>query len=69
MGGLAIFYGFIVSVACFATIDIEVMGILIGCAIIVTTGVIDDITEMKPIVKLVCQDFGSGCCSILRSSY
>ena len=55
MGGLAIFYGFIVSVACFATIDIEVMGILIGCAIIVTTGVIDDITEMKPIVKLVCQ--------------
>lgn len=55
MGGLAIFYGFIVSVMCFATIDKEVMGILIGCVIIVTTGVIDDITDMKPLVKLVCQ--------------
>lgn len=55
MGGLAIFYGFIVSVICFATIDKEVMGILVGCVIIVTTGIIDDITDMKPIVKLLCQ--------------
>lgn len=55
MGGLAIFYGFVVSVLCFATIDREVMGILIGCVIIVTTGIIDDISDMKPIIKLVCQ--------------
>ncbi len=55
MGGLAIFYGFVISVVCFATIDEEVMGILVGCTIIVTTGIIDDIKEMKPIVKLVCQ--------------
>lgn len=55
MGGLAIFYGFLISVVCFATIDREVMGILIGCAIIVTTGVVDDISDMKPIVKLICQ--------------
>ncbi|HIV85982.1 MAG TPA: undecaprenyl/decaprenyl-phosphate alpha-N-acetylglucosaminyl 1-phosphate transferase [Candidatus Monoglobus merdigallinarum] len=55
MGGLAIFYGFIVSVICFGTIDREVMGILIGCVIVVTTGIIDDIKEMKPIVKLLCQ--------------
>ncbi len=55
MGGLAIFYGFVVSVICFATIDTEVMGILIGCVIVVTTGIIDDITDMKAIVKLFCQ--------------
>lgn len=55
IGGLAIFYGFIVSVLCFATIDHETMGILIGCVIIVTVGVIDDMTDMRPIVKLLCQ--------------
>lgn len=55
IGGLAIFYGFIVSVLCFATIDRETMGILIGAVIVVTAGVIDDITDMKAIVKLMCQ--------------
>lgn len=55
MGGLAIFYGFLISVVCFATIDREVMGILIGCAIIVATGAVDDMSNMKPTVKLVCQ--------------
>lgn len=55
MGGLAIFYGFIVSVLCFATLDRETTGILIGCVIIVIVGIIDDITDMKAIIKLMCQ--------------
>ncbi|MEG2670406.1 MAG: MraY family glycosyltransferase, partial [Oscillospiraceae bacterium] len=55
IGGLAIFYGFIVSVLCFATIDIVTMGILLGCVVIVTVGVIDDMNNMKAIVKLLCQ--------------
>ena len=55
IGGLAIFLGFIVSVICFAVIDKETAGILIGCVIIVTVGMIDDITDMKAIVKLLCQ--------------
>lgn len=55
IGGLAIFYGFIVSVLCFAELDRETVGILIGCTIIVTVGIIDDITDMKAIVKLLCQ--------------
>ena len=38
IGGLAIFLGFIVSVICFAVIDKETAGILIGCVIIVTVG-------------------------------
>lgn len=55
IGGLAIFYGFAVSVFCFATIDKETMGVLIGSVIVVTVGVIDDITDMKAIIKLMCQ--------------
>ena len=55
IGGLAIFYGFIVSVLCFATIDRETMSILIGSVIIVTVGVIDDISDMRAIIKLLCQ--------------
>lgn len=55
IGGLAIFYGFIVSVLCFGTIDQETMGILIGCTIIVTTGVIDDMKNMRAVIKLMCQ--------------
>ncbi len=55
IGGLAIFYGFVVSVICFATIDRETLGILIGSLIIVTVGVIDDMSDMKAIVKLLCQ--------------
>lgn len=55
MGGLAIFYGFIVSVLCFAVLDREVAGILIGSVIIVVVGIIDDITDMRAIVKLLCQ--------------
>lgn len=55
IGGLAIFYGFIVSVLCFGVIDRETMGILIGSVIIVTVGIIDDMKDMKAIVKLLCQ--------------
>jgi UDP-GlcNAc:undecaprenyl-phosphate GlcNAc-1-phosphate transferase len=55
IGGLAIFYGFVVSVLCFATIDRETAGILIGAVIIVIVGIIDDMSDMKAIVKLLCQ--------------
>lgn len=55
IGGLAIFLGFLVSVLCFATIEKETMGILIGAVIIVVVGIIDDMSEMKAIIKLLCQ--------------
>ena len=55
IGGLAIFYGFIVSVLCFAVLDRETAGILIGSVIIVVVGMIDDITDMRAIVKMLCQ--------------
>ncbi len=55
IGGLAIFLGFLVSVLCFATITKETLGILIGSVIIVVVGIIDDMSEMKAIIKLLCQ--------------
>ena len=55
IGGLAIFYGFVISALCFATIDKTAMGILIGSVIMVTVGVIDDIRDLPAKVKLLCQ--------------
>ncbi len=55
IGGLAIFYGFMVSVLCFVTIEREIAGILIGALIVVVVGIIDDMSDMKAIVKLLCQ--------------
>ncbi len=60
IGGLAIFYGFIISVMCFAVMEREVMGILIGAVIIVTVGVIDDIVELNAKVKLLFQILVAG---------
>lgn len=60
IGGLAIFYGFIISVLCFAVIDYELMGILVGCVIIVTLGVIDDMRDLSPKVKLLFQLIAAG---------
>ncbi|MCL2838325.1 MAG: undecaprenyl/decaprenyl-phosphate alpha-N-acetylglucosaminyl 1-phosphate transferase [Oscillospiraceae bacterium] len=60
IGGLAIFYGFIISVLIFAAIDREMMGILIGSVIIVTVGVIDDIKGLPAIVKLIFQLIAAG---------
>lgn len=55
MGGLAIFIGFVLSVALFAEIDRQLQGILLGAVIVVTVGVIDDIVQLKAIVKLIFQ--------------
>ncbi len=55
IGGLAIFYGFVISVLCFAVIDRPTMGILIGSLIMVTIGVIDDMRDLNAKVKLIFQ--------------
>ncbi|MCD7861055.1 MAG: undecaprenyl/decaprenyl-phosphate alpha-N-acetylglucosaminyl 1-phosphate transferase [Oscillospiraceae bacterium] len=55
MGGLAIFFGFLVSTLLFVDISREVQGILIGAVIIVATGVVDDIVCLKYYVKLIAQ--------------
>lgn len=55
IGGLAIFYGFIVSVLCFAVMEKELIGILIGSVIMVIVGVIDDKCDLNAKLKLFFQ--------------
>ncbi len=59
-GGLAIFYGFLVSVLCFADYsllesNLRLIGILTGCVIIVTLGMVDDYKPRKAILKFFIQ--------------
>lgn len=51
MGGLAIFLGFLFGYMLFGTHSSQMNSILIGSFIIVITGIIDDIVELKPSVK------------------
>ena len=55
LGGLAIFYGFIVSALCLCDIDMSVRGMILGSLIIVITGIFDDIYSLHPLVKLAGQ--------------
>ena len=60
MGGLAIFFGFLLSVLLFADITTEVRGILLGCIVIVATGALDDVISLKPWQKLLAQLVAAG---------
>lgn len=55
LGGIAVFFGFLVSVILLVPIDLELQGILLGAVVIVVLGVIDDSVSLPAIVKLVVQ--------------
>lgn len=55
LGGLAIFLGFLLGYMVFGTPSSVMNAILIGSFIIMLTGVIDDISELGPLTKLVGQ--------------
>lgn len=55
LGGLAIFYGFLIALLCFANIDRQIKGIIIGSLIIVGVGIIDDVKQLRAIYKLAAQ--------------
>lgn len=59
LGGLAIFYGFIVAVLCFVEITTAVRGVIIGAVIIVTLGVVDDVKPLPAMLKLIVQIFAA----------
>lgn len=61
LGGLAIFFGFIISVLLFANIDRELLGLIIGCLIIVTLGIFDDIYALSAKLKLAVQIVAALC--------
>ncbi len=56
LGGLAIFYGFLVALLSFANpIDEQTRGIIIGSLIIVGVSILDDVKQIRAIYKLLAQ--------------
>ena len=55
LGGLAMFLGFLVSTLLFSKVNTQVRGMLLGCVLVVITGVIDDIVPLKWWLKLLLQ--------------
>lgn len=55
LGGVAIFASFITAVLLTAKLSGHSVGLMVGGAVIVVVGVIDDITELRPVVKLAGQ--------------
>jgi len=55
MGGLAIFFGFILSVLLFAPITGQLQGMLLGGVIIVVLGMLDDIYALRAKLKFFVQ--------------
>ena len=55
MGGLAIFFGFVVSALLVVNMSTPVMGLLLGAVIIAVMGALDDILSLNPWIKLAGQ--------------
>ena len=55
LGGLAIFFGFMVSILLFVEITPEMRSILLGAVVIVVLGVVDDIMALPAMLKFVIQ--------------
>jgi len=55
MGGLAIFFGFILSVLMFSKLDDQLRSMLLGAVIIVILGIFDDIYALSAKLKFVVQ--------------
>ena len=55
MGGLAIFFGFILAVLVFVDMTTPIMGMLVGAVIIAAMGAVDDIVNLNAWVKFGVQ--------------
>lgn len=55
LGGPAIFVSFIISLLLFVPLESEFVGLLLGAAVIMALGIIDDIWGVSPILKLAGQ--------------
>lgn len=55
LGGLAIFFGFLLGYMIYGTHSSQMNSILIGSFVIILTGVMDDIKPLKPGVKFIGQ--------------
>jgi UDP-GlcNAc:undecaprenyl-phosphate GlcNAc-1-phosphate transferase len=56
IGGLAIYFGFLVSFFCFGTvIDEKMVGVLIGATLLILLGIFDDVKPIRALYKLIVQ--------------
>ncbi len=55
MGGLAIFFGFMLSVLLFVELTPQIKGMLLGAVIIVVLGIFDDIYSLRAWFKFIVQ--------------
>ncbi len=59
LGGLAMFFGFLLSVLLFVPITMKMQGILLGAVVIVILGVIDDVVSLPALLKFFVQIFAA----------
>ena len=55
LGGLAIYYGFLISVVFFCNMDKQLIGIIAGSLLIVGVGILDDVMQLRASVKFLVQ--------------
>ena len=55
IGGVAIYLSFIITMAIFVKADLQIKGLVIGSSIMFFTGLIDDLIDIKPLVKLTLE--------------
>lgn len=55
LGGLGIFIGFIVGILLFGNINTQMLSIILGAFIIIVFGILDDIYELSPKIKILGQ--------------
>lgn len=55
LGGLAIYYGFLISAVFFCAMDKQLVGIIAGSLLIVGVGILDDVMQLKASVKFIVQ--------------
>lgn len=55
LGGLAIFYGFLISILCFGVVEGQMRGIILGALIIVSVGIVDDVKQLGAGIKFLMQ--------------
>lgn len=55
LGGLGMFYGFIISIMIFSNVDKSIRGMILGALIILIVGIVDDAKQLSAKVKLPFQ--------------
>lgn len=55
LGGLAIYYGFLISVLFFCNMDKQLIGIIAGSLLIVGVGILDDVMQLRASIKFIVQ--------------